>query len=92
VHVHRLATKQERPVVTNPRTPALALRDDGLFLGCDGASELWLHETLDPLSVDIFKPSATMVTHRIDILTGDVLDGSVTVDAGKIRVVREEAA
>lgn len=79
-------------MVTNPRTPALVPRDDGLFLGCDDPSESWLHETLDPLPVNIFRPSATMVTHRIDILTGDVLDGSVTCDAGNIRVVREEAA
>ncbi len=79
-------------MVTNPRTPALVPQDDGLIFGCDDASELWSHKALDPLSVNIFNPSATMVTHRIDILTGDALDGSVTFNAGEIRVVREEAA
>ncbi len=79
-------------MVTNPRTPALALRDDGLICGCDNASEPLRRKTLAALPVNIFNPSATMMTHRIDILTGDVLDGSVTYDAGEIRVVREEAA
>jgi len=79
-------------MVTNPRTPALVLWDDGLVFRCDDASEPRLHETLDLLPVNIFNPSATMVNHGSAILTGDVLEGSVTVGAGEIRVVREEAA
>lgn len=120
-------------MVTNPRTPTLALRDDGPIFGCDGnpgqrPREVWLEgdalmrkaqndlvavkifgwsalnpadgqrdfealdEVLNLLPVNNSDSSATMVNHGIDLLTGDVLEGSAALGAGEIRVLREEAA
>jgi len=87
-------------MVTNPRTttlaPVRALLNDGLFLGRDGDHEQWRRESPDEvsslLSVNSSESSATMMNCGIDPLTGDALEESVGLDAGEIRVVREEAA
>ncbi len=79
-------------MVTNPRTPAPSLWDDGLVFGRDYHPEQPPREVLDLLHVNNSNSFATMVTHGIDILTGDVPEGSASVGAGEIRIVREEAA
>ncbi len=93
-------------MVTNPRTPILSLWDDGLIFGCDhdlfGPSALnpadgqrdfeALDEATDLLPINNSDSSATMVNHGIDLLTGDVLEGSAALGAGEARVLREEAA